>query len=78
MIQERNPRLQAHRHSCPIDLAQDVVRQIADGIAIHHSYRVAGASFHAHIKSCGVAIAKHGIHILAPFIQEVQVDIVNC
>jgi hypothetical protein len=40
MIEERNARLEAHRHRRAIDFAQNVVRQVGDGVAIHHPHRV--------------------------------------
>ena len=52
MVEERAMDLQADRHGGAVDLAQDVVRQITDGVAIHHAQHV------------GRSLAKRQVEIL--------------
>ena len=73
MIEERHAGLEADRHRRPVDLAQDIVGQIGDRVAIHHPQRVGRAAGDVHVeRSPAVMPRPRPAMARGPFVEEAR------
>ena len=77
VIKEGYTCFEAHRHRCAIDFAENVVRQVADGIAVHHSNFVRRRPAKIEIELTAFAGCGDGAFLQTPFIEEIQIDVID-
>src|SRR5260221_297769 len=78
MVEERDAGFERDRHRRAVDFGQDVVGQVADRVAIHHADSLRGVDAEVEIEAeVGIFAAKDRRALVAPFVEEAQINIVE-